>query len=106
MESISPSCMHKGTGGVKGSECDSCPKQVASRTLTLAKFSFYHLWSYLSSSEEWATQKGKGKVGSLDRYKQMPIHPQSQPSNSQNLKRKNLPLQQLEKIENGLFIEI
>lgn len=51
-------------------------------------------------------RKEKGKVDSLSRHKQLPIHPQFQPSNSQNLKRKNLPQQQLEKTENGLFIEI
>lgn len=43
----------------KGSECDSCPKQVASRTSTLAKFSFYHLFTILLRRVGNSARKGK-----------------------------------------------
>lgn len=102
LKSISPPCMHKDTGGVKAVSVDLVQSRWRAEPQPLLNFLLLSVelavlfWKAGDSARN-------GESCCLD---QIQVKAQSQPSNSQSLKRKNLPLQQLEEIENGLFIEV
>lgn len=101
LESTSSSTS-KGTGGVKAASVASAKSRRQAEPQPLLN-SLITICGAICPLK--GRQLSKGRVDSLNRSKQRHIHPQAHPNKSQSLKRKNLPLQQPEEIENGLFIE-